>query len=288
MMTMGRPHGRSFPRKAVADLNMRSLRERLPQAAEQFSRANLWLYAASGTYYLFFSLGPLAVLVLGLLPYMPFTEQELSDALLRYMPEPFQELVHSLVGGVYAGSAAALGIGAVTELWSAGNFLSLLMRGVGQIYDGESRDGYLHRRLLGALYTGVLLVLILTNTALLLGGERLLYASGALQRHAGLWTALLRLRWLFFLAAVTAVVALLYRHVPRRQLRFRRQLPGAAFAAVAWLAFSQLYSWAVERFRFFSVYGGLAIVIISLFWMYCSLYLLFLGAWLNAQRENMA
>lgn len=265
-------------------MDIRGLGQKLPLAAERFRQNDLWLYASSGTYYLFFSLGPLAVLVLGLLPYMPFTEQELSDALLRYMPGPFQELVHTLVSGAYAGSAAALGVGAVTELWSAGNFLSLLMRGVGQIYDGESRGGYLHRRLVGALYTAVLLALILGNTALLLGGERLLYAMAA-DRWAGLWT-LLRLRGLLFLAAVTVVVALLYRYVPRRELSFRRQLPGAAFAAVSWLAFSRLYSWAVERFRFFSVYGGLAIVILSLFWVYCSLYLLFLGAWLNALREN--
>ena len=267
-------------------MKLRKFLDALPAAAEDLGRANLWLYAASGTYYLFFSLGPLAVLLLGLLPYLPFTEQDLSDALLRYTPEQFQELVHSLVNGAYAGSAAALGLGAVTELWSAGNFLSLLMRGVGQIYDGQAQGGYLHRRLLGAVYTAALLALILGNMALLLGGERLLAAWGYIPRRAGFWDVLLRLRALLFLAAVTAVNALLYRYVPSRKLTFRRQLPGAVFAAAAWLGFSRIYSWAVDSFGFYSIYGGLAIVIISLFWVYCSLYLLFLGAWLNARRED--
>ncbi len=262
--------------------------QKLKQAAEEYSRTDIWLYATSGTYYLFFSLGPLAVVVLGLLPYLPFTEQQLQEALLSYAPGPFQELLGSLVPDIYAGSAVALVVGLVVELWSAGKFLGLVMRAVGQIYDGKSYGGYLRRRLMGALYTAALIVLILANLALLFFGERLLASVGLLPDGTGLWAVLLRLRGVVFFALVTVINALMFRYVPRRELIFRRQLPGAAFSAATWLAFSQVYSWAVERFRFFSVYGGLAIVIISLFWMYCSLYLLFLGAWLNTQLEKAA
>ena len=123
--------------------------------------------------------------------------------------------------------------------------------------------------------------LVLGNLALLFFGERLLIAAGY-----GIWPALLRCRVIVFFLAVTGLNALLFKTVPRRELTFRDQLPWAAFSAATWLAFSQIYSWAVERFRFFSVYGGLAIVIISLFWMYCSLYLLFMGAWLNTLRDK--
>lgn len=256
--------------------------EKLRGLAVRYGQANLSLYSTSGAYYLFFSLGPLIVIILGLLPYLPFTEQELLDTLLQYAPESFRRLVETLVTDIYAGSATALGIGLVTELWSAGRFLALVMRGVGQIYDGRSWDGYFRRRLLGAAYTAILILLILANMGLLLFGGRLL----SRQQYMPLLHILLRSRGLLFFALVTLVNALLYCHIPHRKLHFRQQLPGAAFAAAAWLAFSSIYSWAVERFRFFSVYGGLAIVIISLFWMYCSLYLLFLGAWLNTLLEN--
>ena len=262
-------------------MNGKSVMQKLRWASEEYSRANLWLYATSGAYYLFFSLGPLAVLLLGLLPYLPFTEQELLDVLLGYAPGPFQELIHSLVSGIYRGSATALGVGIVIELWSAGKFLSLVLRGVGQIYDGQAYGGYLRRRLMGALYTAILIVLVLGNLVLLFAGERLLTGAGPLG-------ALLRARGLLFFAVVTVLNALLFRYVPRKELRFRAQLPGAAFSAATWLAFSRVYSWAVERFGFYSIYGGLAIVIISLFWMYCSLYLLFLGAWLNTLRDKQA
>ena len=268
------------------EMKGRGFLQKLRWAEEEYGRANLWLYAASGTYYLFFSLGPLAVLFLGLLPWLPVTREALLDALFLYAPGPFQELMGSIISEVYDGSAAALGVGLAAELWSAGKFLSLLLRGIGQIYDGLEYGGYLRRRLMGALYTAALVALILGNLALLFFGEKLLLSAGYVPDGAGLWAVLLRARGLLFFAAVTVINALLFRYVPRRELRFRRQLPGAAFSAGSWLAFSRVYSWAVERFRFYSVYGGLAIVIISLYWMYWSLFLLFLGAWINSLREK--
>ena len=69
---------------------------RLPWYAAEYGQANIGLYAASGAYYLFFSLGPLVVLLLGLLPYLPFSQQQLQDGLLDllgYAPAPVQELV---------------------------------------------------------------------------------------------------------------------------------------------------------------------------------------------------
>ncbi len=253
--------------------------EKLRWAANEFSRANLWLYATSGAYYLFFSLGPLVLIFLALVPYLPISEPELMALLTDYAPPQLQQLIEELVSGLYDRSAMALGLGLVVELWSAGKFLSLVMRGVGQIYDGGPYGGYLRRRLMGALYTLALVVLVLANLILLFFGERLFKA--VLPGEDVFWAVLLRSRSLVFMAAVTVLNALLFRYVPRRELAFKKHLPGAAFSAVVWLAFSRVYSWAVDRFRFFSVYGGLAIVIISLFWMYCSLYILFLGAWLN-------
>ncbi len=249
--------------------------------AKEFNQRNLWLYSTSGAYYLFLSLGPLVAIVLGLLPYMPFSEQELMDTLLHYTPEPFQELINRLVEGVYAGSAAALGFGLLIELWSAGKAFGLILRTIELIFDGYSHGGYLHRRIMGSIYTGALICLILGNMILLFVGEKLLEWVGLGSTATQIWSFLLKFREVFFFVIVTLLNILLYSRVPLRTLTFRQQLPGAIFASAAWLIFSHIYSWAVTRFGIYSIYGGLAIVIISLFWMYISLYLLFIGGWLN-------
>ena len=267
------------------------LRDKLRWVGDHFGRANLWLYAASGAYYLFFSLGPLAVIILALMPYLPvIPAEELLEMVAEYAPPQVEQMVEQLVHELYAGSALAFGVGLIVEVWSAGQFFGLVMGALGHIYDGGHRGGYLRRRLLGALYTLILVALVLGNMALLFWEERLRAQAGP--EESAFWALVLRSRGYVFMIALTVTIAVLFRYVPRRVLRLWAQLPGAAFSALTWLAFSRAYSWAVTRFSLFSVYGSLAIVIISLFWMYCSLYLLFMGAWLNAlpahYREHKA
>lgn len=266
------------------------IRQTLKKARDSLGRARLGVYAASGAYRLFLSLWPMAMLFLSLLPYTPLTRQQLLDVLLLYAPDTFRQLVSAIAGELYQ-SAAAVGLGAATALWSAGKFLSGLMDAVAALY-GQTRPGGLRGRFLGALYTGGLILIILLLLALLLFGRRLLaLAELSLPRGAVLWRAILKGRAVIFLAGVAGANCLLFCRIPRPGRPLRPQLPGAIGAAAVWLLFSQGYSLAVERFRFFSLYGSMAIVIISLFWLYCSLYILLFGAWFNRflaeNREKM-
>lgn len=242
---------------------------------------DIGLYAASGAYYLFLSLGPLVALILSVLPYTAVSQQQLLEALLPYAPTALGEIIYNIVTDVYAGSLTALGLSLAAELWSAGKFLSGVVGGVGAIVDGAD-EGFFRRRIMGALYTMALIGFILANLTLLLFGERFLVwirsSAPAVERVGSF---LLRQRAALFFVGLTAVNALLFRYAPRKELKLLKQMPGAAFSAGAWLAFTRGYSFALERFGLFGVYGSIAAVIISLFWMYCSLYILFLGVWLN-------
>ncbi|MCD8117134.1 MAG: YihY/virulence factor BrkB family protein [Oscillospiraceae bacterium] len=258
-------------------------REKIREFTQTLSGARLGLYATSGAYYLFLSLWPLAILFLSLLPYTSLSQEQLLNMLLGYAPGPFRQLMTLIAADIYDSSAAAIGFGLATELWSGGKFLSALIGGIGHIYDGDSRrESSFRRRLLGATYAGLLALLIIGELGLLFFGQRLLGAAAL--RHPGfsrLFGLLSYLRCPLFLIGVSGMLLLLFIRLPKRKLPLRRLLPGAVSGATAWLFFSQLYSWAVERFHLFSVYGSLAFVIVSLFWMYCSLYILFFAAWLN-------
>ena len=48
------------------------------------------------------------------------------------------------------------------------------------------------------------------------------------------------------------------------------------------MLFSRAYSWAMERFGLFGVYGSIAAAAASLYWIYVSLYILFAGAWVSS------
>lgn len=251
-------------------------------------RGELSLFAANGAYYLFLSLGPLTALVLSALPYTPVTEQRLLTELQDLVPPALRQLVLGIVRDVYAGSAAALPLSMALELWSGARFLAGVTRGLGDLA-GIPPGGYFRRRALGAVYTAALVLFVLGNMMLLRFGERLLLA--VCRRYPGggvFWALVLRLRPLLLLAGLTAGNVLLFR-CGLRDTRLRASVPGAVFSAAAGLLFSRLYSWALERFGLFGVYGSIAAAAASLCWMYGSLYLLFLGAWINTllpEREK--
>ncbi|MCD8323265.1 MAG: YihY/virulence factor BrkB family protein [Oscillospiraceae bacterium] len=264
------------------------LKKKIKAFDQSLSYARLELYATSGAYYLFLSLWPLAMLFLSLLPYTALSQQQVLNTLLEYAPKPFQQLMTLIAAEIYDSSAAALGFGFITALWSGGKFLSALINGIGHIYDGDGyRDSSLRRRLLGTVYTAILVLLTVGELGLLFFGRRLLGAASL--RHPSLSRLFRLLAWLrcpVFLAGVSAMALLLFRCLPRRKLPIRRLLPGAVGGAAVWLLFSQFYSWAVEWFQLFSVYGSMAFIIISLFWLYCSLYILFFAGWVNVYLDG--
>lgn len=258
----------------------------LRRAAADTRRRDLGLYAANGTYYLFLSLGPLTALLLAALPYTPLTEEQLMSGVLEVAPAAFRRLMQGVVRDVYAGSKAALGLSLLLELWSSARFLASVMRGVTAL-SGGTAAGYLRRRLLGAAYTAALVLFILGNMMLLVFGQRLLLAAERVcPGLMGLWEVVLRLRPLIFLMGLTAANALLFRFASGKRRGFRRVLPGAVLSAGGWLFFSRAYSWAMERFGLFGVYGSIAAAAVSLYWIYSSLYILFLGAWVTSSGEE--
>lgn len=251
-------------------------------------RAGLGLHAAAGAYYLFLSLGPFIALLLALVPYLPIPETRLPELLLAHTPEVFRQMVYLILSQLYTGSLTALGLSLAAELWSAGKFFSSLLQGLHDIYDGNRFPGFFRRRAAGVLYTLALLVFIAAGLALRLFGENLLsLARSRFTALEPLLETVIPLGQLLFPLILALGCALLFASVPRRKLPFLLQLPGAVLASGGWLLFSRVYSFLVERFRFFSLYGSLAIVFLSLFWMYCSLYIFFLGAWLNTQLTNI-
>ena len=76
---------------------------------------------------------------------------------------------------------------------------------------------------------------------------------------------------------------LLYRFVPgKKGLTLLKQIPGAVFASVGWIAVSYFFSIYVDIFKNFSViYGSLATIILIMMWLYAIIYIILLGAEIN-------
>ncbi len=94
-------------------------------------------------------------------------------------------------------------------------------------------------------------------------------------------------RWPILALFVFSMLALLYRYGPcRRSAKWRWVSVGSLFATTLWLIASAAFSLYVSNFANYDrIYGSLGAVIILLFWLYISFYIVLLGAEINAELE---
>jgi membrane protein len=94
-------------------------------------------------------------------------------------------------------------------------------------------------------------------------------------------------RWPFLALLVLCLLSLLYRYGPcRRAAKWHWVTVGSLFATTVWLLASASFSYYVANFAHYDrFYGSLGAVIILLFWLYISFYIVLLGAEINAELE---
>jgi len=94
-------------------------------------------------------------------------------------------------------------------------------------------------------------------------------------------------RWPLLALLVLGLLALLYRYGPcRPAARWQRVSAGSVFVTLVWLLASAAFSFYVANLgRYDATYGSLGAVIVLLFWLYLSFFIVLLGAEINAERE---
>lgn len=94
-------------------------------------------------------------------------------------------------------------------------------------------------------------------------------------------------RWPVLALMVLFLLACLYRYGPsRHNAQWRWVMPGSLFATVMWLIASVGFSIYVANFaNYDKFYGSLGAVIVLMFWLYITFYIVLLGAEINAELE---
>ena len=100
-----------------------------------------------------------------------------------------------------------------------------------------------------------------------------------------LFTLAKHLRFLIILALLALVFSLLYKWMPAKNLKYRRQLPGAVFSAVVWAAFSFIFSFYVSLSDKFGAYGYIGTIMVAMIWIFYCFYFLLMGGFINHYIE---
>ena len=246
------------------------------------------LLSAGVAYYTLLSLFPAAIAAVSIygLVANPNTVRDQIDKLTEMLSPSTADLVGEQIKQVTSGAGGALGlatvIGILTALWSASSGMKALITGVNLAYDETEGRKFVKLRGLSILMTLGAMVLLAVALALIVGFPAVPDTwPTPLQ-----WTAAI-LRFVLLAALLMAGLAALYRYAPDRDKpRWSWASPGSVVATVLWVLASVGFSVYVNAFgNYNKTYGALAGVIILMFWLYLTAFVVLVGAELNAEME---
>ena len=249
----------------------------------------LTTYSSSCAYYLFMSLVPVIMLLVSVLQYTPLTRDVVLESVADYVPDSLYEIVYFIVTSIYNGGRVALTVSILLTIWSASACMKALLRGMDSVYDAERKEDYIRFSLRACFYMIIFVfILMLSFFVMVYGGKILDYIEQSMPVNHSLdflFTLAKYLRFVVILALLALVFCLLYKWMPARRLKFRRQLPGAVFSSVAWAAFSFIFSFYVSLSDRFGAYGYIGTIMVAMIWIFYCFYFLLLGGFINHYIE---
>lgn len=282
-----RPRGHDA--HAPHHIPLRGWRQVLGRAARHVLDDRLMALAAAVSFFAILSIAPLLVTALSIYGAVNTPEQALDQlsTVAEVLPPELEPLVAEQLTTITTASTHVLtwrGItGLLAALVTATTAATYLIDALTLAYSETETRGFWRR-------TGLAVSFVLGG-ALVIGG--VLAGTGALSRQLDRLPDPLRpfapaVLWLTLAVLLTLVLAVLYRVAPdRTQARWRWLSVGAAFATALWLATSVgLFAYVQSLGSYETTYGSLGGVAISMFWLWLSVFLVIVGATVNAESER--
>src|SRR5215218_1341244 len=216
----------------------------------------------------------------------PQTVRDQIDELTRMLSPETATLVGEQLKQVTGGAGGALGlatvVGILTALWSASSGMKALITGVNLAYDETETRKFLKLRGLALVLTLGAMVLLAVALALIVGFPAV----------PDTWPTILQwaiavLRFVLLAALLIVGLAVLYRYAPDRdEPRWTWVSWGSGIATLLWVVASIGFSIYANSFgNYNKTYGALAGVIILMFWLFLTAFVVLVGAELNTEME---
>jgi membrane protein len=253
---------------------------------QKYSADNCSQLAAAISYYVLFSLVPLAIFlasVFGIIMRDDDLEAKVIDRVtdaVAFDNQDGRDFVANTVHGVSRASGALGAFAIAAAAWSGAAMFGAMRRSLNIVWRTDTRLPFAQQKLVDlsmVLGMGILLgasvgATIALRTIREVSDDLL----GPLSRETGLFWEVVPFLVPGFLSFVTFL--LIYRYVPNVRHRFADVWPGALLAAVLFEALKNGFAIYVAHFRAYdAIYGVLGGVLLFLTWTYLSASILLLG-----------
>lgn len=250
---------------------------------------NVSVFAAQASFFLIISVIPFLMLCFNIIKlFIVIDEQAIIHTINSFAPAQVSMLITTVINELFsrAASASLISITAITTLWLSSRGIMALYTGLNSVYHLPTRN-YFYSRFIAVIYTLAFLAgLILTIIVFGFGGKIESILNGHFAFLSNIIFMLMKLRIVIFIIMLTLIFALAYKVLPKRNSRFKQQIPGAFVAAIGWIGFSYIYSIYIDNFSNYSyVYGSLAAAVFLMLWVYFCMNIFLYGAQINKMLE---
>ncbi len=250
--------------------------------------------AAKLSYYLLFSLFPLLVFLVSLVPivagYLPIRDAltGIFDNLAQIMPkEAFRPIYDQFVDLIEKRHPKLLSFGFLVALWSASRATAAFHDFLNKAHRVKEQRSYIKVQLISIGLTVALAILVvIAFSAMVLGGKLGTWISYRFGVPKAIFSWI---RWPVSTLVMFLAVTFSYYVLPDLHPRLRFVNLGALVSTGLWLLFSWIFTKYVENFGDYNAtYGSIGGVIALMTWLYLSGVIFFLGGEINAILQQYA
>jgi membrane protein len=280
-------HGRSAT--TPSEIPVRGWKDILWRVYDGISEDRILANAAAVTFYALLALFPAIAALVSIYGLFadPASIQQHLDSISGVLPGGATDVLRDQLNRLTAQPRGTLGmsflIGLVISLWSANGGIKALFDALNGVYEEKEGRSFVKLNATTLTFTIAMIgFLILALACIVVVPAILNYLPGFIGMVVNI------ARWPLMLVLVAMALACIYRFGPSRdQPKWRWITWGSAFAAVAWLGFSAIFSFYAANFgNFDKTYGSLGAVIGFMMWMWLSVAVILVGGKLNAEIEH--
>ena len=254
------------------------------------SRDNFSVVAAGCAFFALFAVFPAlsALISLYALTASPAHIEKNFEGLALVLPPEAYDVFITQIAHLAEAPGQTLGwsllLSLIIAFWSANSGAQAMLTALNMAYAEVERRSLIEYYAnafaftLAGIFGGLVVLLAIINAPIFFAFAGV---SSAYESVVGI------VRWPLLAVLILVLLAFLYRFGPCRQnAKWRWVSVGSLFATVVWLAASFAFSFYVSHFGHYDkTYGSLGAVIVLLFWLYLSFYIVLVGAEINAELE---
>src|SRR4051812_4330666 len=281
--------GRGRSAEKPSDIPARGWKDILWRVYAGISDDRILANAAAVTFYALLALFPAIAALVSIYGFFadPASIEQHLDSISGVLPGGAIDVIRDQLSRLSAQPRGTLGLsfllGLVISLWSANGGIKALFDALNVVYEEKEKRSFFRLNAVTLAFTVAMIGFLIAALACIVA---LPVALNYLPGFVGF--VLNIVRWPVMLVLVALALACIYRYGPSRdEPKWRWITWGSAFAALAWLGFSAMFSFYAAHFGTFNTtYGSLGAVIGFMTWMWLSVAVILIGGKLNAEMEH--